>query len=408
MGNWNNYAQAEREALIDNIRSTQGSAGIAAAYVDTAGDTMTGSLTITAAAASNFVPLTINQNDTTNNPHAVDINNATAGRVLQLTQSGVNASTDNVLTLTRQSAVTPSIGSAVLSVVNSPTSTATPAVSITDSNTNSNYATIYIVSARAGANGSVLDMQQTATSGSGIRFEAGSLQTGQYIRCDEDTTLTTGHLISLASNSSSASTRTLVTITNTNTSATGATTLSITQAATAPGIVVTTPSANALVIGLAGATNPALQVDSSTASSATGLKLKSAAAAAGYAVSVISSGTDENLTIDAKGAGTISLNATGTGTVSIGSSLTLSAKNIITDTSTGMQIGTATSQKLAFYGSTPIIQRSGAAEAAVITTASTQTTPFGYATQAQADAIITLINEMRTTLVNLGLFKGSA
>lgn len=80
---------------------------------------------------------------------------------------------------------------------------------------------------------------------------------------------------------------------------------------------ITSASANALCVGLAGATNPALQIDASTASSATGLKVKSAAAASGLAVSVISSGTDENLTIDAKGSGTIGIAPTSTGAVTI-------------------------------------------------------------------------------------------
>jgi hypothetical protein len=44
----------------------------------------------------------------------------------------------------------------------------------------------------------------------------------------------------------------------------------------------------------------------------------------------------------------------------------------------------------------------------VVTTASTQTTPFGFATQAQADAIVTLANELRAALVEKGLIKGAA
>jgi hypothetical protein len=88
------------------------------------------------------------------------------------------------------------------------------------------------------------------------------------------------------------------------------------------GLTVTSASANAATVGLNGATNPALQVDASTASSATGLKIKSAAAASGVALSVISSGTNENLTIDAKGSGTISLNVTGTGNIVLGRAAT--------------------------------------------------------------------------------------
>lgn len=75
---------------------------------------------------------------------------------------------------------------------------------------------------------------------------------------------------------------------------------------------------------------------------------------------------------------------------------------------TGSKIGTATAQKLAFHNSTPVIQRASAAQTAVVTTASTQTTPWGFSTQAQADGIITLVNEIRAALVEKGLIKGSA
>ena len=64
--------------------------------------------------------------------------------------------------------------------------------------------------------------------------------------------------------------------------------------------------------------NPALQVDTNTASSVTGLKVTSAAAGGGLALATISSGTDENLTIDAKGAGTISIGSSSTGNILLG------------------------------------------------------------------------------------------
>ncbi len=76
-------------------------------------------------------------------------------------------------------------------------------------------------------------------------------------------------------------------------------------------------SATALTIAKSGS-NYALQVDTSTASAATGLKVTSAAAAGGLALTTISSGTNENLTIDAKGSGTISLGATSTGDLLFG------------------------------------------------------------------------------------------
>ena len=71
--------------------------------------------------------------------------------------------------------------------------------------------------------------------------------------------------------------------------------------------LITSSNAAAFAVGLAGATNPALNIDASTASSATGLNIKSAAAGSGIALSVISSGNNESITINAKGTGTITV-----------------------------------------------------------------------------------------------------
>ena len=86
----------------------------------------------------------------------------------------------------------------------------------------------------------------------------------------------------------------------------------------------------------------------------------------------------------------------------------LDGRNIQVGTTTGTKIGTAVSQRLSVYGVTPIIQRSGSAQAAVVTTGATTTTPWGYATEAQANAIITLVNELRQALVSFGVIKGSS
>lgn len=80
---------------------------------------------------------------------------------------------------------------------------------------------------------------------------------------------------------------------------------------------ITSSGASALAVGRQGATAPALKVDASTASSATGVEVVAAAAAGGVNVRAISSGTDENLTINAKGAGTIGIAPTSTGAVTI-------------------------------------------------------------------------------------------
>lgn len=73
----------------------------------------------------------------------------------------------------------------------------------------------------------------------------------------------------------------------------------------------------------------------------------------------------------------------------------------------GYETGQSPTDLIGFYGTTPIAQRTSANQAAVTTTAATTTTPFGYSTLAQANALVTLVNEMRTALVNLGLIKGS-
>lgn len=86
----------------------------------------------------------------------------------------------------------------------------------------------------------------------------------------------------------------------------------------------------------------------------------------------------------------------------------LSDKDLVLGTATGTKIGTSTSQKIGFWNATPIAQPASANQAAAATTAATNVTPYGYTTQAQADAIITLLNEIRSVLVAEGLMKGSA
>lgn len=80
-------------------------------------------------------------------------------------------------------------------------------------------------------------------------------------------------------------------------------------------ITGTSTSASALAVGPAGATNPTLKVNSNTASAATGMEVVGAAAAGGVNLRAISSGTNENVAINAKGSGTVTLNPTGTGNV---------------------------------------------------------------------------------------------
>lgn len=63
--------------------------------------------------------------------------------------------------------------------------------------------------------------------------------------------------------------------------------------------------------------------------------------------------------------------------------------------SDGTVLGSATTDKIAFYGVTAVVQPSGSTQAAVTTGATT--------TQVGA-----LANELRSALVTLGLIKGSS
>jgi hypothetical protein len=75
--------------------------------------------------------------------------------------------------------------------------------------------------------------------------------------------------------------------------------------------------------------------------------------------------------------------------------------------SDGHQTGSSATSLISFYGATPIVQPTSANEAAVATTGATTTTPWGFTTSTQANAIVTLVNQMRADLVALGLIKGA-
>ena len=104
------------------------------------------------------------------------------------------------------------------------------------------------------------------------------------------------------------------------------------------------------------------------------------------------------------------------GAMFLGGTLTLSdACNIAVNTTTGTKIGTATTQKLGFFNAAPVVQCSAYTQtystadkthaastfAAVSETASTTTTPYGYSTAAQADAICVELNDLADDVVDL-------
>ena len=87
-------------------------------------------------------------------------------------------------------------------------------------------------------------------------------------------------------------------------------------------------------------------------------------------------------------------------------------------TTAGDTIASAATKKVGFYGTTPVVQPSGAAQAAVTATSTDGTAGAAAdlaALKAEAELIgddvratITLVNAIRSALVLQGLIKGSA
>lgn len=82
----------------------------------------------------------------------------------------------------------------------------------------------------------------------------------------------------------------------------------------------------------------------------------------------------------------------------------------------GMVVGRTTSDKVGFWGGTPIVQPAHTSQSAVATTALTTITDIVTTASvvgafssvvARVTALITLVNQMRSDLVNTGLLKGS-
>jgi hypothetical protein len=88
---------------------------------------------------------------------------------------------------------------------------------------------------------------------------------------------------------------------------------------TSGAVTVTGTNASLFSAGQNGATNPALNVNTNTASSATGLGITSAAAGSGVTVTTLSSGTNEALNLQSKGSGAVNIQNT-TSSVNITSS----------------------------------------------------------------------------------------
>lgn len=71
----------------------------------------------------------------------------------------------------------------------------------------------------------------------------------------------------------------------------------------------------------------------------------------------------------------------------------------------GISLGASASEKVGFYGVTPVIQAS--TTAAPVSTAATSTSPYGFATSTQADAIVTWVRAVDTALKNIGIIASA-
>lgn len=80
---------------------------------------------------------------------------------------------------------------------------------------------------------------------------------------------------------------------------------------------ITSSSANSLAVGPNGSTNPALQVDASTASLASGISVTGRATGTGPLMASIGSGANQPFTITTKGTGALNLQSAGTGAVAL-------------------------------------------------------------------------------------------
>lgn len=108
-------------------------------------------------------------------------------------------------------------------------------------------------------------------------------------------------------------------------------------------VTVTSTSASALTVGRQGATNPVLAVDAATSSVVTGVKITGAATGTAAAVVATGSAADEHMTINAKGAGTLKLQSVATGIFTVGLLATPALTVTLATAGTGINITSAAS-----------------------------------------------------------------
>jgi len=91
---------------------------------------------------------------------------------------------------------------------------------------------------------------------------------------------------------------------------------------------VTTNSAIGLTVGAGGTTNSVLTIDGSTASQASGLRIKGAISGGQVAIDLTDPGASTGLTINSKGAGAVTIGNVSTGGVNLGSATTVTSNSV--------------------------------------------------------------------------------
>jgi hypothetical protein len=75
----------------------------------------------------------------------------------------------------------------------------------------------------------------------------------------------------------------------------------------------------------------------------------------------------------------------------------------------GTSLGSSTTEKVSLYGVTPIVQRSGAAQATLtLTTIATADSGWMFKTSDGFNALFSQVTEIRDALVAIGVIKGSS
>ena len=84
----------------------------------------------------------------------------------------------------------------------------------------------------------------------------------------------------------------------------------------------------------------------------------------------------------------------------------MSVQNLTNGNPSGSLVGQSATDKVGFFGDTPVVLPASASQAVVAQTVTT--TIVSAAVNVDLAAIIVLVNQLRSDLVDLGLIKGQA